>query len=467
VSRLRLLVALVPVLAAGAAAAPVPAHADVVWLCRPGIVPNPCEIGMRTTVREPSGAEHVEDPGIPADRPVDCFYVYPTVSNQITPNATKAKDPEVVSIAKYQAARFAQRCRVFAPVYRQGTLAAIVTGGLQDAARVRAIAYGDVREAWREYLARDNGGRGVVLLGHSQGTFMLRRLIREEIEPDDAARRRLVSALLLGGNVTVRRGEDARGDFRAVPLCTRPGQFGCVVAYSTFAQDPPANARFGRLSGAPDPQGLPSGPGFEVACTDPARLSGLTGPLRLVVPSEPYAPGVIAAGILVTGLGPPPGAPTPWVVPPDRATGGCVTRRGVNALRYEPVAGSRRPNWFPDPTWGTHLIDVNITLDHLLEIVRRQSERYLAPELRLTRRCVAGGRLRVGVAGDVEAVREVAIKVGRRLVARDGAPPFARVLAVRVLRRAGPRGRLRAVVALQAGAPQRVTLSRGRPRCRR
>jgi hypothetical protein len=31
-----------------------------------------------------------------------------------------------------------------------------------------------------------------------------------------------------------------------------------------------------------------------------------------------------------------------------------------------------------------------------------------APQLRLTRRCAAGGRLRAGLAGDVERVRAVA-----------------------------------------------------------
>jgi hypothetical protein len=445
-------------------AGPAPAQADVVWLCKPGVAPNPCDIGQRTTVRELSGAERVEDPGTPADPPVDCFYVYPTVSNQLTPNATKAKDPEVVSIAKYQAARFSQRCRVFAPVYRQATLATIAAPPGTDNSAVFATAYGDVREAWREYLARENGGRGVVLIGHSQGTFLLRALIRQEIDPDRAVRRRLVSAVLLGGNVTVRRGEDARGDFRAVPLCRRPGQFGCVVAYATFGQDPPPDAIFGRLDPAVATPGLPSGPELEVACTDPLALAGQTGPLRLVVPSEPFAPGPIAAGLLVTLLGLPPTAPTPWVVPADRATARCISHRGINVLRHEPVGASRRFNWFPVPSWGTHLIDVNLTLDPLLEIVRRQAERYAAPQLRLTRRCVRGGRLRVGVSGDVEAVRDVAIKIGRRLVARDAAAPFARVLSRRVLRRAG-RGRLRAVVALQAGAPERVTLTRARPRC--
>ncbi len=124
------------------AVAPSFAHADTVWLCKPGMADNPCEIGMQTTVREPSGAERVEDAPIPADRPIDCFYVYPTVSNQRTPNANKDRDPELVSIAKYQAARFSRHCRVFAPIYRQGTLLALSTSQVQGQQRHRLL---DVR----------------------------------------------------------------------------------------------------------------------------------------------------------------------------------------------------------------------------------------------------------------------------------------------------------------------------------
>ena len=58
-----------------------------------------------------------------AARPkIDCFYVYPTVSQQPTVNADKTIDPAQTAIAQYQAARFSKRCRVFAPMYRQVTI---------------------------------------------------------------------------------------------------------------------------------------------------------------------------------------------------------------------------------------------------------------------------------------------------------------------------------------------------------
>ena len=46
----------------------------------------------------------------------------------------------------------------------------------------RGLQYDDVRDAWNYYLAHDNQGRGFVLIGHSQGSYILTRLIREEID---------------------------------------------------------------------------------------------------------------------------------------------------------------------------------------------------------------------------------------------------------------------------------------------
>ena len=177
----------------GSAGAPQTAAADVVWLCRPGKQPNPCRETQRTTIYESDGSSRVEDPPLPANPPVDCFFVYPTVSEQRSTNASKSKDGELIAIARYQAARFSERCRIYAPVYRQLTIASISAGTPQQREEGGKLAYADVREAWRSYLANDNRGRGVVLVGHSQGTRMLRQLLREEIDPKPEARLRLVS----------------------------------------------------------------------------------------------------------------------------------------------------------------------------------------------------------------------------------------------------------------------------------
>lgn len=382
-SRIRLVIAAALAAALGvvlcpAAIAPAAAATTtpIVWLCRPGIAANPCEIPLDTTYRRADGTSYVATPARKPSRkrPIDCFYVYPTVSNQLGINATKAKDPEIRSIAKYQAARFSSVCRMYAPVYRQVPLAGLATMPLAV-----PTAYADVRQAWRSYLANHNRGRGVILIGHSQGTIMLRKLIREEIETKAAVRRRLAGAILLGGNVTVAAGRRTGGDFRNVPLCSRKGQFGCVVAYSTYSSDPLPVSFFGNsLTDVTSLAiGHPSGLGYQVACTDPAVLSGITRPVGVTVPSEPFAAGPINLGIAVTNGGPPPTARTTWVQPADRVQGACRSINGANVYRYRSLPGSRTLNEFP-PLWGTHLVDGNLGLERLVAIARLQSAAWRA-----------------------------------------------------------------------------------------
>ena len=80
---------------------------------------------------------------------------------------------------------------------------------------------------------------------------MLTQLIASEIDPNPDVRGRLVSALLLGGNVTVAAGQDVGGDFQNIPACRSADQTGCVVAYSSFIEPPPTDSAFGRVGVAP------------------------------------------------------------------------------------------------------------------------------------------------------------------------------------------------------------------------
>jgi hypothetical protein len=147
-----------------------------VWLCRPGLKRDPCESSLTTTVVHPNGKKTTERATVGKDPPVDCFYVYPTVSAQPTVNANLNVDPELIAVAENQAARFSQVCRVYAPVYPQLTLSAIGRGA---SAQARA----GVLSGWKEYLAKYNKGRGVVFIGHSQGSGMLIQLLKSEVDP--------------------------------------------------------------------------------------------------------------------------------------------------------------------------------------------------------------------------------------------------------------------------------------------
>lgn len=337
------------------------------WLCKPGLEDNPCRTGLRTTLLSSAGEPAGESkPKRSRVRGTDCFYVYPTVSDQPTVNANRDVDPELRSIALYQAARYSQHCRVYAPVYRQVTLAGLAAGGFANEQAFN-LAYGDVRRAWRAYLRKRAPGRGTILIGHSQGTFMLGRLVAEEIDPKRSARRRLVSALLLGGGITVAQGRDRGGSFERVRACRSARQLGCVVAFSAFNEAVPAGAIFGRTADA----------GEEVLCTNPAALGGGSGKLRSVYPSKPFAPGTtIGLGTGLVGL-PTPEVDTPWYESREAYAGKCSSADEANVLQVTARPGVSALAPIPTPDWGLHLADANIGLGNLTKLVGKQSRRYV------------------------------------------------------------------------------------------
>jgi len=204
--------------------------------------------------------------------------------------------------------------------------------------------------------------------------------MRDHIDGDASVRSRLVGAFILGGNVLVPKGKAVGGDFKNIPGCTKEGQAGCVLAYSTYVNDPPPISFFGNAAtdGTSALFGIPKPAGSQVLCTDPGVLSGNHEEFGVTIPSEPFAPGYISAALVISNMGPLPKADTTWVSPPDRFQGGCKTVNGATVFRYNPVGSqSRRPIEFP-PAWGTHVYDGNLGLNKLVAIAKKQQATYLA-----------------------------------------------------------------------------------------
>lgn len=303
-----------PTPAAPTPAAPVDYSLDASWLCRPGHNAA-CTADFDATIVAANGSERVERWHAARHPPIDCFYVYPTVSadKQSNSDLVPAADAEI-AMTRQQVGRYASVCRLFVPLYRQITLS-VMRGEVPPGDR--ALAYGDVKAAWEAYLRHDNHGRGVVLIGHSQGAGIVRELLRQEID-GKPEQRLIVSALIAGGNVQVPEGKDVGGDFQHMPLCRTASQTGCVITFASFRDtDPPdAHTMFGKSKE----------PGLVAACTNPAALGGGAGALDAYLSADfntpPYhtQPGMTPQPPWVAGGKP---VTTPYVKVPGLLTAEC------------------------------------------------------------------------------------------------------------------------------------------------
>ena len=124
---------------------------------------------------------------------------------------------------------YRDECRVFAPFYRQATLAMYDAGGEILDSAIDA-AYADVAAAFEAFLEA-SPDRPLVLAGFSQGSEHVIRLVRDYFG-DDGLRERLVAAYAIGWRLTA-------GECAATPwlLAARgPDDTGVVVAFNS--EDP-------------------------------------------------------------------------------------------------------------------------------------------------------------------------------------------------------------------------------------
>ena len=369
-------------LSAAACAQPAPAAPpasndytqDASWLCRPGRQ-DACAVDLTATVIQADGKTSVEPFKADPNAPIDCFYVYPTVSSDPGGNSDMIPDLPEKAVADQQFARFGSACKLYAPNYRQVTIAALrkVMMG-QASPGDSALAYHDVLAAWKDYLARDNHGRGVVLIGHSQGSRILLKLIADEID-GKPVQKQIVSALILGMNTPVDPAKDAYG---SLPLCRKAGQIGCVISYVSFRADspPPADARFGKVEE----------PGMKAACVNPAALAGGSATVhsyfsdRTIMGTAMRPATVWAKGVEVK---------TPYVALPGLVSTECVSKDGFDYLavtvhpdkadpRADNIPGDLLVMGVPLKSWGMHLVDVNLTIGDLVAVVGEQSKAYAA-----------------------------------------------------------------------------------------
>lgn len=373
--------------ARAAAAAPVE-HADYSkddnWVCRPGRQ-DACTVDLDASIVAADGSVTRQDFQPNANPPVDCFYIYPTVSQDPFSTSDLVAGVEERSVVRSQLARLGVKCRLFAPMYRQVTLTQlrVRSGGAAPPQRgAPGQGNADVDDAWNYYLQHDNNGRGFILVGHSQGAGQISRLIREKID-GQPIQKQLVGALIIGGGVTVAKGKDVGGTFKSVPACRSNSQFGCVVAYGSFRDNipPPAQGGVGAGRVQADTEGL---------CVNPAAIAGGKAQAKAYWSVEP-SPN--------SSLKPPPrwSAKTPLYTPfamtPGLITTECVSKNDRTYLevhvnsdprdgRADDIYGDVMVNGQPDPGWGLHNVDMNIGMGDFLDVVDRWTKGWRAANKR-------------------------------------------------------------------------------------
>jgi len=335
------------------------------WLCRPDLPADVCHGDATATEVHKDLSRSVDRSVSAAHPPVDCFYVYPTVDLKILPgNHTDTADERAAAEATVaQVAPFQQVCALYVPLYRQVTIGTCIFGGKGQETRSE-VAYSDVEDAFLHYMGQYNHGRKVVLLGHSQGADMIVRLLKSRFENDPVMRSRLLVAMPIGGPVEVPRDGVVGGTFSTIPLCTKPDELGCVIAY----QSRPAGGKVGKPAFAPQA-------GNEIACVNPALPSGkgaswFSRSLFPITPqTRPWLQGV-------------EGIETPFLMLRDFYTGACT--EGPDGYRYlavtaAPGAGDERKSALNlqdgqfNGLLGLHVADYQFAMGDLIDLVARRA----------------------------------------------------------------------------------------------
>ena len=343
------------------------------WLCRPDIKgeDNACEGDISSTIVFADGTTQYEGSISADDQPVDCFYVYGTVSLDEGDNSDLIPGREIGE-AFEGVARYRGVCKVYAPVYRQITIAALAKGKYEDS-DLNAVAYGDVLDAFKHFIANGDG-RGFILVSHSQGSTHLIRLIQEEIESVPYLEQRMISAHLIGMTVALPRDGEVGATFLSTPPCTFEKEVGCFVNYESFRESVPPAEKTPLLGSII--LGNTDSEDTRAACTHPVDLGG--GRLNL----DSY--------FTLSQLGPykdpsrNESITTPFVKVPGLIQGECIEQdsKGYLAITVDSDPSGPRVDDIDNdflPGWGLHLIDVPLGQGDLVRLAERQADKWLNP----------------------------------------------------------------------------------------
>lgn len=223
------------------------------WVSRPGTVDDPAQYRPEGMPTAPQGKAWV-------------FFIHPTsyLAREHWNGPIEDKDTRnrTALFVRGMASAFNGEAAVFVPYYRQAAFGSFLVNR-PETLKARAVAYGDVREAFRAFVAHVPADAPIVLAGHSQGALHLMHLLQDEVKNTPVAGR-IVAAYMIGWPVSPAHDLPQTG----MPACAAPDQTGCALSWMSFAEPPDAQMMLDTYRAEPGLDGKQKDAG-PVLCTNP------------------------------------------------------------------------------------------------------------------------------------------------------------------------------------------------------
>ena len=201
---------------------------------------NPASVDPASVATDYSNKEHwLSLPEITKD--VDAFYIYSTSYIESSfeegaPNFAPLDNPEMImrALGEYEtnASVFEESCNVFVPWYRQMGIkyAAEVqkkTGSLD--AGLAGLPYTDIKAALDYFFEKCNNGRPFIIAAHSQGSALLKYVLKNYFKEHQDYYKRMVAAYPIGFSIT----KDDLEQYPYLKFATGESDTGVIISYNT------------------------------------------------------------------------------------------------------------------------------------------------------------------------------------------------------------------------------------------
>ena len=175
------------------------------------------------------------------DKEVDTFYVYPTVVLEVDDESGDVPlDDETLrqfapALYEEQATVFEKSTNVYAPYYREKSLESLTSNDKYDMeqALYDGVQRTDVYAALDYYFDNYNEGRPFILAAHSQGSIVVKIILKEYMQAHPDYYERMVAAYPIGFSFT----EDDFAENPHMKFATGEDDTGVIISWNTEGPD--------------------------------------------------------------------------------------------------------------------------------------------------------------------------------------------------------------------------------------